>query len=166
MTTLTPSTTSKNPRRSLILCSVSTIRWLFGLRFPDLWTFSDFESAGVQISCTVFHAEQFDALRRSCHCEQSMIESLARCVKWDVSGGKSGSAFLKSRGERISAPVIRFPFSYPKQIIVSLPKSCQGVSWTQCPSLPRNTSSTCPTPFRPRSVHKCKFRFESGAYMF
>jgi len=27
-----------------------------------------------------------------------MIESLARCVKWDASGGKSGSAFLKTRG--------------------------------------------------------------------
>ncbi|KAG9038840.1 1-phosphatidylinositol-3-phosphate 5-kinase [Tulasnella sp. JGI-2019a] len=62
-----------------------------------------FESAGVQISCTVFHAEQFDALRRSCHCEQSMIESLARCVKWDASGGKSGSAFLKSRDNRFIA---------------------------------------------------------------
>lgn len=27
-----------------------------------------------------------------------MIESLARCVKWDANGGKSGSAFLKTRG--------------------------------------------------------------------
>lgn len=27
-----------------------------------------------------------------------MVESLARCVKWDASGGKSGSAFLKTRG--------------------------------------------------------------------
>ena len=27
-----------------------------------------------------------------------MIESLARCVKWDAGGGKSGSAFLKTRG--------------------------------------------------------------------
>lgn len=62
-----------------------------------------FESGGVQISCTVFHAEQFDALRRSCFCEQSMIESLARCVKWDASGGKSGSAFLKTRDNRFIA---------------------------------------------------------------
>jgi 1-phosphatidylinositol-3-phosphate 5-kinase len=30
-----------------------------------------------------------------------MIESLARCFKWDASGGKSGSAFLKTRGEFI-----------------------------------------------------------------
>ncbi len=28
-----------------------------------------------------------------------MIESLARCVKFDASGGKSGSAFLKTLGE-------------------------------------------------------------------
>jgi 1-phosphatidylinositol-3-phosphate 5-kinase len=27
-----------------------------------------------------------------------MIESLARCIKWDARGGKSGSAFLKTRG--------------------------------------------------------------------
>jgi 1-phosphatidylinositol-3-phosphate 5-kinase len=30
-----------------------------------------------------------------------MIESLARCVKWDASGGKSGSAFLKTLGMSI-----------------------------------------------------------------
>ncbi|KAG8982777.1 1-phosphatidylinositol-3-phosphate 5-kinase, partial [Tulasnella sp. 427] len=65
-----------------------------------------FESGGVQISCTVFHAEQFDALRRSCFCDQSMIESLARCVKWDASGGKSGSAFLKTRDNRFIAKEI------------------------------------------------------------
>ena len=75
------------------------------MRFTLLKMFLDFESAGVHISCTVFHAEQFDALRRSCHCESSLIESLARCVKWDASGGKSGSAFLKTRGE--SKPTMR-----------------------------------------------------------
>ena len=31
-----------------------------------------------------------------------MIESLARCVKWNASGGKSGSAFLKTQGEHNS----------------------------------------------------------------
>jgi 1-phosphatidylinositol-3-phosphate 5-kinase len=31
-------------------------------------------------------------------CDKSMIDSLARCVKWDASGGKSGSAFLKTLG--------------------------------------------------------------------
>lgn len=57
-----------------------------------------FESGGLTISCTVLFAEQFDALRRTYDCERSMIESLARCVKWDASGGKSGSAFLKTLG--------------------------------------------------------------------
>ena len=43
--------------------------------------------------------EQFHALRRVCECEKNIIESLARCVKWNASGGKSGSGFLKTRGE-------------------------------------------------------------------
>jgi hypothetical protein len=57
-----------------------------------------FESGGLTISCTVLYPEQFDALRRTYDCEKSIIESLARCVKWDANGGKSGSAFLKTRG--------------------------------------------------------------------
>lgn len=57
-----------------------------------------FESGGLTIGCTVLYPEQFDALRRTYDCEKSMIESLARCVKWNATGGKSGSAFLKTRG--------------------------------------------------------------------
>ncbi|KZV78621.1 hypothetical protein EXIGLDRAFT_633621, partial [Exidia glandulosa HHB12029] len=34
---------------------------------------------------------------------KSMVESLSRCVKWDASGGKSGSAFLKTRDDRFIA---------------------------------------------------------------
>ena len=60
--------------------------------------FIEFESGGVAISCVVFCAEQFEALRRSCACDSTVIESLARCLKWDALGGKSGSAFLKTRG--------------------------------------------------------------------
>lgn len=60
---------------------------------------SAFESGGLTISCTVLYPEQFDALRRTYDCERSMIESLARCVKFDASGGKSGSAFLKTLGK-------------------------------------------------------------------
>jgi len=59
---------------------------------------AEFESGSVTISCVVFCAEQFDALRRACQCDHTLIESLARCLKWDASGGKSGSAFLKTRG--------------------------------------------------------------------
>ncbi|KAB5595039.1 1-phosphatidylinositol-3-phosphate 5-kinase [Ceratobasidium theobromae] len=62
-----------------------------------------YQSGDVTVTCKVLYAEQFQALRRSCDCDQTMIESLARCVKWDASGGKSGSAFLKTRDERFIA---------------------------------------------------------------
>lgn len=52
----------------------------------------------MAISCVVFCAEQFEALRKTCQCDHTVIESLARCLKWDAAGGKSGSAFLKTRG--------------------------------------------------------------------
>lgn len=60
-----------------------------------------FESDGLTISCTVLYPEQFDALRRTYVCEKNMVESLSRCVKWNVSGGKSGSAFLKTQGKQL-----------------------------------------------------------------
>ena len=73
-----------------------------------LIAFSALESGGLTISCTVLFAEQFDALRRTYDCEKSLIESLARCVKWNASGGKSGSAFLKTLGRCVDlAPGIR-----------------------------------------------------------
>lgn len=59
----------------------------------------DFESGSSTISCRIFFAEQFAALRQACQCEDGFIESLARCAKFDASGGKSGSAFLKTKGE-------------------------------------------------------------------
>ncbi|GBB85059.1 hypothetical protein RclHR1_11630001 [Rhizophagus clarus] len=55
----------------------------------------------TQFFCKIFCAEQFDNLRRSCGCGHTYIQSLARCVKWDSSGGKSGSAFLKTRDDRL-----------------------------------------------------------------
>ncbi|KAK0505754.1 hypothetical protein EDD18DRAFT_1304541 [Armillaria luteobubalina] len=72
------------------------------------WAIS-FESGGLTISCTVLYPEQFDALRRTYDCERSMVESLARCVKWDASGGKSGSAFLKTRDDRFIAKELSRP---------------------------------------------------------
>ena len=60
-----------------------------------------FESDGLMISCTFLYPEQFDALRRTYDCEKNMVESLSRCVKWNVSGGKSGSAFLKTQGKNL-----------------------------------------------------------------
>ncbi|CAE6447859.1 unnamed protein product, partial [Rhizoctonia solani] len=62
-----------------------------------------YQSGDVTVTCKVLYAEQFQALRRSCDCDHIMIESLARCVKWDASGGKSGSAFLRTRDERFIA---------------------------------------------------------------
>ncbi|KAG6846063.1 hypothetical protein H0H87_006427 [Tephrocybe sp. NHM501043] len=68
-----------------------------------------FESGGLTISCTVLYPEQFDALRRTYDCEKSMVESLSRCVKWNASGGKSGSAFLKTRDDRFIAKELSKP---------------------------------------------------------
>ncbi|KXS20835.1 hypothetical protein M427DRAFT_119374 [Gonapodya prolifera JEL478] len=51
--------------------------------------------------CNAFWAEQFDALRAICGCDlDQFIQSLSRCVKWESVGGKSGSAFLKTRDDR------------------------------------------------------------------
>lgn len=66
----------------------------------------DFESGASTIFCRIFFAEQFAALRKSCNCEDSFVESLARCIQFDASGGKSGSAFLKSRDDRFIAKEI------------------------------------------------------------
>ncbi|KAF8584674.1 hypothetical protein K439DRAFT_1566358 [Ramaria rubella] len=67
-----------------------------------VWSF-DFPFDDVIITCVTMFPEQFHALRRICECEKSIVESLARCVKWNASGGKSGSAFLKTRDDRFIA---------------------------------------------------------------
>lgn len=56
---------------------------------------------GGVVFCRVFFQEQFESLRRRCglEAEGAFIDSLARCIKWDSSGGKSGSAFLKTKGQ-------------------------------------------------------------------
>ncbi|KAJ3571559.1 hypothetical protein NP233_g3674 [Leucocoprinus birnbaumii] len=83
------------------------------LRLPSSklpWAIS-FESGGLTISCTILYPEQFDALRRTYGCEKSIVESLSRCVKWNASGGKSGSAFLKTRDDRfIAKELSKFEF--------------------------------------------------------
>lgn len=58
-----------------------------------------FDDSTLRCTMKVFFADQFAALRRNCDCEELFIESLARCVKWDAIGGKSGSTFLKTKGE-------------------------------------------------------------------
>jgi len=57
----------------------------------------------------VLYPEQFDALRRTYDCEKNMVESLSRCVKWNASGGKSGSAFLKTQDDRFIAKELSKP---------------------------------------------------------
>ncbi|SCU98968.1 LADA_0H16490g1_1 [Lachancea dasiensis] len=59
-----------------------------------------FQDGTSIMSCKIFFAEQFDAFRKTCGCEDNFIQSLSRCVKWDSSGGKSGSAFLKTLDNR------------------------------------------------------------------
>ncbi|KAJ3300300.1 1-phosphatidylinositol-3-phosphate 5-kinase [Borealophlyctis nickersoniae] len=55
----------------------------------------------TRMNCKIFFAEQFDALRRNCGCDETYVQSLARCIKWEALGGKSGSAFLKTRDDRM-----------------------------------------------------------------
>lgn len=59
-----------------------------------------FTDGSTELSCKIFYSEQFNALRRSCSKEDQFIQSLSRCVKWNSSGGKSGSNFLKTLDNR------------------------------------------------------------------
>ncbi|KAK4700951.1 hypothetical protein P7C70_g5290, partial [Phenoliferia sp. Uapishka_3] len=59
-----------------------------------------FEEGTTKFFCKIFFAEQFDALRRNCGCSNQFIESLARCVKWESSGGRSKVDFLKTKDDR------------------------------------------------------------------
>ncbi|KAL0090125.1 hypothetical protein J3Q64DRAFT_1879354, partial [Phycomyces blakesleeanus] len=64
-------------------------------------THMHFSDGTSKFFCKIFFSEQFDALRRNCGCDESFILSLASCLKWDSSGGKSGSAFLKTKDDRL-----------------------------------------------------------------
>ncbi|KAJ2723869.1 Mitochondrial distribution and morphology protein 12 [Coemansia sp. Benny D115] len=59
-----------------------------------------FTAGQTKFVCNVFYAAQFEALRRCNNCEDSYIESLSRCMPYIAKGGKSGSAFLRTRDER------------------------------------------------------------------
>lgn len=60
-----------------------------------------FDRSTVKASCKIFFSEQFDALRRKCMIPDKYIQSLSSCSSWDSSGGKSGSAFLKTSDDRL-----------------------------------------------------------------
>lgn len=59
-----------------------------------------FIDGNTNLSCKIFYSEQFEAFRKSCGTDESFIQSLSRCVKWNSSGGKSGSYFLKTLDNR------------------------------------------------------------------
>lgn len=65
-----------------------------------LYSLLAFLDGTTMLYCKIFYMEQFHALRKSSGCEYSYIQSLARCMKWDATGGKSGSSFLKTRDDR------------------------------------------------------------------
>ncbi len=51
--------------------------------------------------CTCYYAKQFAALRKSyAGDEENFLRSLSRCKKFQPTGGKSGSAFIKSWDDR------------------------------------------------------------------
>ncbi|KAK0391857.1 hypothetical protein NLU13_1356 [Sarocladium strictum] len=59
-----------------------------------------FKEGQAIMTCKIFYAEQFDALRRKCGVDDRIIESLSRCLKWDSRGGKTKSVFLKTLDDR------------------------------------------------------------------
>ena len=80
----------------MCLCSLIHIDFCccFSLEFSD---------HAAKFSCKVYFAEEFHQLRQVVfsYGEERFIRSLARCVKWQARGGKSGSSFCKVVGELI-----------------------------------------------------------------
>ncbi|KAG5978455.1 hypothetical protein E4U55_006214 [Claviceps digitariae] len=60
-----------------------------------------FREGAAVMTCKIFYAEQFDALRRKCGVAERIIECLSRCLKWDSRGGKTKSVFLKTLDDRL-----------------------------------------------------------------
>lgn len=63
----------------------------------------------VKLSCKIFFAEQFDALREYTDSHSMFIQSLSKCSNFESSGGKSGSRFMKSRDNRFLIKEISKP---------------------------------------------------------
>ena len=60
-----------------------------------------FHEGPARMTCKIFWAEQFDAVRRKCGVDDRIVECLSRCLKWDSKGGKTKSIFLKTLDDRI-----------------------------------------------------------------
>ncbi|KAG0667932.1 1-phosphatidylinositol-3-phosphate 5-kinase [Maudiozyma exigua] len=91
--TATPSIKQPLVSDPIVLESIMTKKTAVHLRYQ-------FEDELTVMSCKIFFTEHFDAFRRICNCGDKFIQSLSRCVKWDSSGGKSGSGFLKTLDDR------------------------------------------------------------------
>lgn len=82
--------------RNILVCvyySMQCVQGDVSLLFVEFW------DGTARMHCKVFFAEEFDALRKSCGVDSMFVQSLARCIKWDALGGRSGSAFLKTRDD-------------------------------------------------------------------
>ncbi|PKS12780.1 hypothetical protein jhhlp_000991 [Lomentospora prolificans] len=80
-----------------------------------------FTEGSARMTCKIFYAEQFDALRRKCGVADRFVESMSRCLKWDSRGGKTRAVFLKTLDDRFvlkslssveTAAFLRFAPSY------------------------------------------------------
>lgn len=71
------------------------------LRFTGTHLKYQFREGAAVMTCKIFYAEQFDALRRKCGVGERIVESLSRCLKWDSKGGKTKSVFLKTLDDRL-----------------------------------------------------------------
>lgn len=92
------ATTSRKHSASLEPSTSVFVRPSLLQRRMSLIRLAEFEEGSTNFFCKIFFAEQFDALRQNCGCGTQFIESLARCVKWESSGGRSKVDFLKTRG--------------------------------------------------------------------
>ncbi|KAF1803594.1 hypothetical protein FB192DRAFT_1279569 [Mucor lusitanicus] len=61
----------------------------------------EFVHEGIEFTCIIYYAKEFEMLRRQCNINQLMIESLCRCQTWTASGGKSKSHFYKTQGSEM-----------------------------------------------------------------
>ncbi|XP_021945128.2 1-phosphatidylinositol 3-phosphate 5-kinase isoform X2 [Folsomia candida] len=61
-----------------------------------------FSHSSAKFYCRVYFSENFRQLRKTClvEGEELYVRSLARCVSWAASGGKSGSTFCKTSDDR------------------------------------------------------------------
>ncbi|CAO3607438.1 unnamed protein product [Mucor hiemalis] len=60
-----------------------------------------FVHEGVEFTCVVYYAKEFEMLRKQCDINQLFIQSLSRCQSWTASGGKSKSHFYKTQDDRL-----------------------------------------------------------------